>query len=142
MVTDDERRRVAKELRDFSSCDLDDEWGAAGCYISGAVMGEDFCPGHCGECFERVCDTLADLIESSDAAKCVVEVKVDGEKLEKLVHDAVVEYVGVDREALLALADKARELGDEEKSGVDSFAVRCTFRVFARCIREALGEGK
>lgn len=131
MVTDDERRRVAKELRDFSSCGLDDEWGAAGCYISDAVMGEDFCPGHCGECFERVCDTLADLIESSDAAKCVVEVKVDGEKLEKLVHDAVAECAGVDRDALLGLA--------EEMEGIcDLLPVRR----WAHSIREALGEGK
>ena len=30
---------------------------------------------------------------------------MDGERLEKLVHDAVVEYAGVDREALLELAD-------------------------------------
>lgn len=73
--------------------------------------------------------------------KCVAEFKVDGEQLEKLVHDAVVELTGIDRDALLALADKARKLGDEE-SGPASFAVRCTFRVFARSIYKALGVGE
>ena len=44
-----------------------------------------------------------------------------------------------DVDALLALADKERKLGDEE-NGPASYAVRCTFRVFARDIYKALGE--
>lgn len=46
------------------------------------------------------------LIEPSEPkVRCVAEVKVDGERLEELVHDAAVELTGVDRDALLALAE-------------------------------------
>ena len=53
---------------------------------------------------------LADLIEPGEPkVKCVAEVKVDGERLEKLVHDAAVELTGIDLDALLALADELEE---------------------------------
>ena len=55
-------------------------------------------------------DRLADLIEPGEPkVKCVAEVKVDGERLEQLVHDAAVELTGIDRDALLALADEMKE---------------------------------
>ena len=82
---------------------------------------------------------LADLIEPSEPkVKCVAEVKVDGERLEQLVHDAAVELTGIDRDALLSLADE-----------MDKWALTCDHydrRVspldvtrYARRIREALG---
>lgn len=50
---------------------------------------------------------LADLIEPGEPkVECVAEVKVDGELLEKLAHDTAVELIGIDRDALLALADE------------------------------------
>lgn len=77
MATDDERRRVANALRDFLPIDLVAELTDVDCQLSTMVMGDEFCPGNCLECFETVCNTLADLIEPS-----------------------------CDREALLALADE------------------------------------
>ena len=153
MANDYERREVAERLRGLNGnvshvrrvyeaeglsifCDDQADYYQICDAVAGYLPAEHMHP--CD--YEELHARLADLIEPSDAAKCVAEVKVDGEKLEKLVHDAVAECAGVDREALLALADRASKLGDEEESGVDSFAVRCTFRVFARRIREACGE--
>lgn len=66
MATDDERRRVAKELRDFFPIDLVSEMTDVDCQLSMMVMGDEFCPGNCLECFETVCERLADLIEPED----------------------------------------------------------------------------
>ena len=89
MVTNDERREVARKLRAAKRPSLMVLLDVLGVGGDGA--------------FAR----LADLIEPSETkVKCVAEVKVDGEQLEKLVHEAVVEYTGVDRDALLALADE------------------------------------
>lgn len=90
MPTDDERREVARRLRERAGkrvLNLGELLWCIGC--------DD---GDNAAAWNR----LADLIEPSEPkVKCVAEVKVDGERLEKLVHDAVVEYTGVDREALL-----------------------------------------
>ena len=81
-------------------------------------------------------DRLADLVEPSESkVKCVAEVKVDGERLEKLAHDAVVELTGIDRDALLALAEECDEMRDNGCS-IGSYEV---YRI-ARRIREACGE--
>lgn len=70
---------------------------------------------------------LADIIEPSEPkVRCVAEVKVDGERLEELVHDAAVELTGIDRDALLALADEMTV----EKGDIWGWSSR---------IREALG---
>lgn len=91
---------------------------------------------------------LADLIEPSEPkVKCVAEVKVDGEQLEKLVHDAVVEYTGVDRDELLALADEMKrmpqcELCPAEIVDCSAHPDGCSDALldyYARRIREALG---
>ena len=95
MVTNSERREVAERLRKatgltefaealgFNWTD-DSDWG-----------------------WKDVSNLVADLIEPSEPkVKCVAEVKVDGERLEELVHDAAVELTGVDRDALLAMADE------------------------------------
>lgn len=80
-------------------------------------------------------DRLADLIEPGEPkVKCVAEIKVDGERLEQLVHDAAVEYAGVDRDALLAVAET---LEDCEGRGSDLTALG--YSCLAKRIREALG---
>ena len=101
MPTDDERREVAERLRRSwpSIADENPVNRALRFYL--AVNSAIF---DLRECDEKdtidMLDRLADLIEPSGSVKCVAEVKVDGEKLEKLVHDAVAECAGVDREAL------------------------------------------
>lgn len=103
MITDKVRREVAENLRYLA-----DYPGAPVQYaeqlrdeLYGAVF-SDGLAHDCSELFTR----LADLIEPSEPkVRCVAEVKVDGERLEELVHDAAVELTGVDRDALLALAE-------------------------------------
>lgn len=85
---------------------------------------------------------LADLIEPSEPkVKCVAEVKVDGEQLEKLVHDAVVEYTGVDRDALLELADECMA-ASRAYAGDGHGLTSKQFANVSRRIREALGVGQ
>ena len=117
MPTDDERREVAESLRGLNDnishvrrvyedegisilCDDQADYYQICHMVTGYLPAEHMHP--CD--YKEMHDRLADPIEPGDAAKCVAEVKVDGERLEKLVHDAVAEYAGVDREALLALA--------------------------------------
>lgn len=73
-----------------------------------------------------------------EKVKCVAEVKIDGEQLEKLVHDAVVKLTGINRDALLALAD---ECGDASRAyaGDGHGLTSRQFANVARRIREALG---
>ena len=132
MVSDDERRLVAEGLR------MSDERDAAGfdCLLAEVVRGREFCETPCEECRARLLDELADLIEPSEPkVKCVAEVKFDGERLEKLAHDAAVELTGIDRDALLALADEL------EGEGLDGWASGpLNVGDYARRIREACGE--
>ena len=84
---------------------------------------------------------LADLIEPSEPkVKCVAEVKIDGERLEQLVHDAAVELTGIDRDALLALADEMdhpiKQAVWNQTAGVRREHIMAEY---ARRIREALG---
>ena len=132
--TDDERREAARRLRERAS------------YYESMERDVDFYPvesaiglkpaGETAYTIESV-RSLADLIEPSEPkVKCVAEVKVDGERLEKLVHEAVVEYTGVDRDALLALADDLDYAG----ANVENVAyIDQTFHDAARSIREACG---
>ena len=108
MATDDERREVAERLRGLRRDKNNVTQLNHGPTLSLAwcVLGDELVECIPQDWFERMCARLADLIEPSGNVKCVAEVKVDGEKLKKLVHDAVSEYAGVDREALLALADE------------------------------------
>ena len=125
-MTDDERREVAERLRELDYSDLQESLICAYLDALGIKGYEDWI---------GIAHRLADLIEPSESVKCVAEVKVDGEKLEKLVHDAVVEYAGVDREALLALAD---EMDERAPYGWYS-GERDALRDYARRIREACG---
>ena len=67
MPTDDERRRVAARLRDFFPIDLVSELTDVDCHLASMVMGDKFCPSNCLECFETVCEKLADLIDPDGA---------------------------------------------------------------------------
>ena len=98
MVTDDDRRSVAERLRGLDYSDLQESLICAYLDALGIKGYEDWV---------GIAHRLADLIEPDEPkVKCVAEVKVDGEQLEKLFHEAVVEYAGVDREALLALVEE------------------------------------
>ena len=118
MVADDERRRVAEMLRKYDGPSL---------MVLMSVLGVGG---------DRVLDRLADLIEPGEPeVKCVAEVKIDGERLEQLVHDAAVELTGIDRDALLELADDLDRMGDGSMYDPcisDEYGI-------ARRIREALG---
>ena len=87
------------------------------CSECGSPIYNDMEPSYCLYCGAKV--------------KCVAEIKVDGERLEKLAHDAAAELTGVDREALLALADEL----EQETGSVYGVCMGKT----ARRIREALG---
>ena len=133
MISDEERREVARRLRECRS-----GWSSGECYytIIHALGLSDTSREDGGAALYA---HLADLIEPGEPkVKCVAEVKVDGEQLEQLVHDAAVELTGIDREALLALAEKLDGLGlSGFSSGWSSSAVNVGY--FARRIREACG---
>lgn len=135
MVHDYERRKAAAKLRGLHPRDkswwgisgFDWEWFADELF---EAIGYDT-SGH-----DEWTDRLADLIEPDEPkVKCVAEVKVDGEQLEQLVHDAAVELTGIDRDALLALADDI----DKQTDGSMFDAWLEDGHYIARRIREALG---
>lgn len=106
MVTNDERREVAAKLRELGG----HVYHPDNVYeLLAYALGVDDFEGT-DELFLR----LADLIEPSEPeVKYVAEVKVDGWRIEELAHDAAVELTGIDRDALLALADEMTvEKGD------------------------------
>ena len=112
MPTNDERREVAKELRDFFPIDLVSELTDVDCHLASMVMGDKFCPSDCLWCFETVCERLADLIEptpnrSEDTPKC------DREALLETLScmDAAVRWAGpdVERDIVEAWADDIRK---------------------------------
>ena len=83
---------------------------------------------------------------SEPKVRCVAEVKVDGERLEKLAHDAVVELTGIDRDALLAESKEAEKCAwyfaldhDEDELRDRLTEAAEDFSDMARSIREALG---
>lgn len=85
-------------------------------------------------------DTARQELEKvKSKVKCVAEVKIDGERLEELVHDAALELTGIDRDALLKLADELEEdaCWEVQTPGDTSGA----WRLKDACdrIREALG---
>lgn len=128
MPTDEERREVARRIRETG-----EDLGSSALlwyHIAKALGVRTATDG------KTACGMLADLIEPGEPkVKCVAEVKVDGERLEKLVHDAVVELTGIDRDALLELADDLDRMGDGsmyDASISDEYGI-------ARRIREALG---
>lgn len=84
-------------------------------------------------------DRLADLIEPSEPkVERVVEVKIDGERLERLAYDEAVELTGVDRDALLELADEMERSANETMAYFANFNNRDVIE-YARRIRKACG---
>lgn len=130
MPTDDDRREVARRLREREDELTYDSISLEKGLID--IVGKDGCD------YVR---RLADLIEPDEPkVRCVAEVKVDGERLEKLAHDAAVELTGIDRDALLELADEIdaavdRLLEEPELLVGATGLMRC----YAYSIREALG---
>ena len=128
MPTDTERREVARRLRDSGErlIDMGELAEMLGFHRYSWSAG-------------MLADRIADLMEPSEPkVKCVAEIKVDGELLEKLAHDAAVELTGIDRDALLALADEMSRYASLRKShgmDVDTMAVMA----WVHRIREALG---
>ena len=136
MITDEERRAVARRLRGLDYSDLQESLICAYLDALGIEGYEDWV---------SIAHLLADLIEPGEPkVKCVAEVKFDGERLEQLAYDAAVELTGIDRDALLALADEMEEFGSlpVRHPGVRVLHDEDFSRElgYARRIREACGE--
>lgn len=142
MTTVEERREVARRLRELDYSDLQESLICAYLDALGIKGYEDWI---------GIAHRLADLIEPGEPeVKCVAEVKLDGERLEKLAYDAAVELTGIDRDALLEEAKElekcARYFGldfDEDEPLRDR--LKEASEDFAGCaahIREALGLGE
>lgn len=148
MLSDNERREVARRLREL---DPDDSgWnGVRGFdfpYFADAFF-DAICPN--GEEMSSWTERLADLIEPSEPkTKCIAEVKINEDRihesvnemasyLREVVNQASVELVGIDIEALREVADEmnAHWLGVE--GAEDSPVAR-----WSRRIREALDGAK
>lgn len=151
-ISDTERREMARRLRMLQSRQFRDEerpevttWEG----IGAAVLPDDEWQridrfksrdNRTQAVRSVIAGRLADLIEPGEPkVKCVAEVKVDGERLEQLVHDAAVELTGIDRDALLALADELEEdaCWEVQSPGVDNRA--WMLKDVCDRIREALG---
>lgn len=119
MTTVEERREAARRLRETG-----DELESAALlwyHIAKALGVRTATDG------KTACDMLADLIDPGELkTTCIAEVKIEGEKLDEVVNRAIAEYTGIDRDALLELADEI-----EERAGLVGYARR---------IREACGE--
>lgn len=139
MTTVEERREAARRLREdakryllegrFCSNEMPHRLAKA---IECRYMGAG---PQISELFPR----LADLIDPGELkTTCIVEVKIEGEKLDEVVNRAIAEYTGIDRDALLALA---REMKFKAKESEAYFAGIHPGEVveYARRIREACG---
>ena len=132
MTTIEERHKIAERLRMRLA-----NWSGMGWRIHIPEIGNGvWMENHGGnDELEEAAKRLADLIDPSEPkVKCVAEVKVDGEQLEKLAHDAAVELTGIDRDALLALADEMDDACPESASVAIGY-----IDDYARRIREAVG---
>lgn len=127
-ISDTERREMAARLRELPDDSTYPD-------LIGAIADHDG-----WYAAADAADRLADLIEPSEPkVKCVAEVKIDGERLEKLAHDAAVELTGIDRDALLALA--AEMAADSVRSAKQGSSVSPVYILHAaRNIAEACGE--
>ena len=133
MISDSERREVARRLREIRPC----KSGHIKWWEIARALGLKQPDGWFGwEKFETdSVNRLADLIEPSEPkVRCVAEVKIDGERLEKLAHDATAELTGIDRDALLALADEI-----EDSDVTYCVSTQYVLDSYARRIRKALG---
>lgn len=128
MISDSERREAARLLRERAGYEM-------GCVFKELYGDCNSAGPTCGECNERAMRYVADLIEPSEPeVKYVAEVKVDGWRIEELAHDAAVELTGIDRDALLELADEI----DGARSDGLPYGSYELYR-WQRIIRESLG---
>ena len=128
MPTDDERREVAARLRGMDDYEIPVE-------IVRACLGLKTGEVMHGEVRRRLSDRIADLIEPRPTI--TVDVTVEEERMRRLVHDAAVEATGVDRDALLELADDI-DYAAEASCGVK--VLEWALRDIASSIREACGK--
>lgn len=140
MTTDSERREVARRLREtaeeiepraFNSGDL--------LHLIEISAGTRTYSG------KEVFYLLADLIEPAPP-HCIAEVKISGDELEGCVNRAIAEYTGIDRGALLELADYMEEKAQFARASTEHAVIYAgyarEYESFARRIREACGEGE
>ena len=133
MVTNDERKRVANELRQYVKKFGTPTWRV----LCNIVLGAD--SRHQSVRMLNLLDRLAELIEPSEDVRCIATVKVEGEKLEELAKGIAAEYARVDREALADIAHEMDLLAltcDHYGHQVSPMAVAN----YARIIREAIRE--
>ena len=130
MITDGERRRIAENLRNSTPItSYRQSQGGGWAHLRDMAVAVGFKPEDAPTAW-WLAQRLADLIEPGEPKViCAAEVKIDGERLEKLAYDAAMELTGIDRDALLALAE---ELERPMRDGGYSERI-------ARRIREALG---
>ena len=150
MATDDERREVARRLREY--VDLPDDWWAdtySGFYVEKCAFGNVERHRE-SELFAR----LADLIEPScdrDTPQKAAEkmfgkmrhsTKEEADAYDAMLKSKSVERRPIDRDALLALADEIAEAADYRMSRGEICAPIGIYvlRDYARRIREACGE--
>ena len=128
MISDKERREVARRLRELDHSDLQESLICAYLDALGIKGYEDWI---------GIAHRLADLIEPGEPkTTCIAEVKIEGEKLDEAVNRAIAEYTGIDRDALLELANDLDRMGDGSMYDPcisDEYGI-------ARRIREACGE--
>ena len=137
MVDDSKRREVARRLRGLDYADLQESLICA--YLD--ALGIEGYADWVG-----IAHRLADLIDPGELkTTCIAEVKIEGEKLDEVVNRAIAEYTGIDRDALLALAEEAKKCAwyfglnhdnDELKDRLEEAAA--DFSDFAKRIREVL----
>lgn len=128
MTTVEERREVARRLRELDHSDLQKSLICAYLDALGIKGYEDWI---------GIAHRLADLIEPGELkTTCIAEVKIEGKKLDEAVNRAIAEYTGIDRDALLELAYDLDRMGDGSMYDPcisDEYGI-------ARRIREACGE--
>lgn len=139
MTTVEERREVARLARALAKNEFDFECDS----VAKAVGANRHFPA-------QAWGRLADLIDPGELkTTCIAEVKIEGEKLDEVVNRAIAEYTGIDRDALLELADEFDDKADyiascieSMESDFDMHAVEAEAeqREYARRIREACGE--
>lgn len=148
MATDEERREVARRLRELVPCLFDD-----GEYIDCGEVEESLGLVNDDGAWYKADGVmrLADLIEPSEhKTKCIAEVKINEDKihefvdeeaayLREAVHQASVELIGIDRDALLALADEMNSDADFWGGFTVCMLYTRDVREYARRIREACG---
>lgn len=136
MTTDDERREVARRLREAASYYESMERDVDSYPVESALGLKP--AGETAYTPESV-RSVADLIDPGELkTTCIAEVKIEGEKLDEAMNRAIAEYTGVDRDALLALAVEMARLA---MSAGHPYVSKSYLTRYASRIREACGEG-